>query len=144
MKLEDVATPSPSDNEILIRVRAASINLGDWELLIGRPLFISVLAHLFSHEQQYKFTPTSVTAEKGGIFPPKAKILGTDIAGSVEAVGQVTEIGIIGNTVCLPPVRHASFKTDALIGANRRIQPNSCVEGPDLTVWQKRIVRDLY
>ena len=88
MKLEDVATPSPSDNEILIRVRAASINLGDWELLIGRPLFISVLAHLFSHEQQYKFTPTSVTTEKGGIFPPKAKILGTDIAGSVEAVGK--------------------------------------------------------
>ena len=88
MKLEDVATPSPSDNEILIRVRAASINLGDWELLIGRPLFISVLAHLFSREQQYEFAPTSVTEEKGGIFPPKAKILGTDIAGSVEAVGK--------------------------------------------------------
>jgi NADPH:quinone reductase-like Zn-dependent oxidoreductase len=88
LKLEDVATPAPADDEILIRVVAASINLGDWELLTGRPRFISVLAHLFSREQQYEFASTSVTAGKGGIFPPKAKILGTDVAGHVEAVGK--------------------------------------------------------
>lgn len=88
LKLEDVGTPSPTDDEILIRVRAASINLGDWELLTGRPLFISVLAHLFSPKQQYEFAPTSVTANGGGIFSPKTKILGTDVAGRVEAVGK--------------------------------------------------------
>lgn len=47
LRLEEVTTPTPADDEILIRVRAASINLGDWELLTGRPLFISLLAHLF-------------------------------------------------------------------------------------------------
>jgi len=74
LALEQVATPVPGDEEVLIRVRAASINLGDWELLTGRPLFISVLAHLFSREQRYELAPTSVTANKAGWFPPKAKI----------------------------------------------------------------------
>ncbi len=87
LRLEEVATPVPANSEILIRVCAASINLGDWELLTGRPLFISVLAHLFSREQRYEFALTSVTASKGGFFPPKAKILGTDVAGRVKAVG---------------------------------------------------------
>ncbi len=87
LRIEEVTTPTPADNEILIRVRAASINLGDWELLTGRPLFISLLAHLFSREQRYEFAPTSVTTSKAGFFPPKAKILGTDVAGRVEAVG---------------------------------------------------------
>jgi len=72
----------------LIRVGAASVNLGDWELLTGHPLFISVLAHLFSREQRYEFAPTSVTTSKGGFFPPIVKILGTDVAGRVEAVGR--------------------------------------------------------
>ena len=87
LRLEEVTTPTPADDEILIRVYAASINLGDWELLTGRPRFISVLAHLFSRKQRYEFAATSVTAGKGGLFPPKAKILGTDVAGRVEAVG---------------------------------------------------------
>ena len=86
--LEEVATPEPADDEILIGVRAASINLGDWELLTGRPRFISVLAHLFSRKQRYHFASTSVTAGKGGLFPPKAKILGTDVSGRVEATGR--------------------------------------------------------
>jgi NADPH:quinone reductase-like Zn-dependent oxidoreductase len=88
LKLEEVVTPQPTENEVLVRIRAASINLGDWELLTGRPRFISALAHLFSKKQQYEFAPTSVTAEKDGMFSPKAKILGTDIAGRVEAVGK--------------------------------------------------------
>ncbi len=88
LALEEVTTPSPGDEEILIRVRAASINLGDWELLTGQPRFISVLAHLFSRKQRYEFAPASVTATRAGLFPPKAKILGTDVAGVVESVGK--------------------------------------------------------
>ncbi len=88
LRLEDVATPTPSDDEILLRINAASVNLGDWELLTGRPRFISILAHLFSRKQRYDFAPTSVTARKGGLFSPKIRILGTDVAGRVEAVGQ--------------------------------------------------------
>jgi NADPH:quinone reductase-like Zn-dependent oxidoreductase len=88
LKLEEVVTPQPTENEVLVRICAASINLGDWELLTGHPRFISVLAHFFSSKQQYQFAPTSVTAKKAGMFSPKAKILGTDIAGRIEAVGK--------------------------------------------------------
>lgn len=87
LKLEEVETPTPADDEILIRVVAASINLGDWELLTGHPRFIAVLAHMFSRKQQYEFSSTSITNSSSGFFPPKAKILGTDVAGRVEAVG---------------------------------------------------------
>ena len=73
LALEEVATPVPENKEVLIRVRAASINLGDWELLTGRRVFIGVLAHLFSRKQRYQFAPTSVTASKGGCFRPKRR-----------------------------------------------------------------------
>lgn len=109
LALEQVATPVPGDEEVLIRVRAASINLGDWELLTGRPLFISVLAHLFSREQRYELAPTSVTANKAGWFPPKAKILGTDIAGVVESAGKNVTQFHVGDEVFGMAERFGAF-----------------------------------
>ena len=37
LNVEEVETPTPRDHEVLIRVHAASVNLGDWELLTGDP-----------------------------------------------------------------------------------------------------------
>src|SRR5688500_14762045 len=66
LKLEEVQKPTPADNELLIKVYAASINRSDWESLIGRPLYVRI----------------------GGLFKPGTKILGSDIAGIVEAAGK--------------------------------------------------------
>lgn len=66
LKLEEVAKPAPADNQLLIKVRAASLNRSDWESLIGKPLYVRF----------------------GGLFKPGNKILGSDIAGTVEAVGK--------------------------------------------------------
>ncbi len=44
LKLEEIQKPTPWDDEILVRVHAASANLGDWELLRADPLFIAVMA----------------------------------------------------------------------------------------------------
>ncbi|MBE0684039.1 MAG: NAD(P)-dependent alcohol dehydrogenase [Anaerolineales bacterium] len=66
LKLEEVKKPTPSDNQLLIKIRAASVNRSDWEGLIGRPLYARI----------------------GGLFTPGNKILGSDIAGTVEAVGK--------------------------------------------------------
>jgi NADPH:quinone reductase-like Zn-dependent oxidoreductase len=69
LEFRDVPKPSPSDEEVLIRVRASSINSWDWEFLNGTP-FISRLMF--------------------GLLKPKPgkQRLGADIAGTVEAVGK--------------------------------------------------------
>ena len=96
LRLEELQKPTARDDELLIRVRAVSLNLGDWELLTGDPLFIAVLATLFAPGPRYD--PVSLTDEGsgsaaphptgGGLLKPRHKILGTDIAGRVEAVGK--------------------------------------------------------
>jgi len=68
LELKEVEKPIPRDNEVLIKVHAASINSWDWELLRGTPY------------------PNRLTF--GLLKPNKINILGCDIAGQVEAVGE--------------------------------------------------------
>jgi NADPH:quinone reductase-like Zn-dependent oxidoreductase len=66
LKFQDIEKPSPGDNEVLIKMRAVSLNLSDWEIMRGRPLYSRIW----------------------GLFTPRFKILGSDLAGRVEAVGR--------------------------------------------------------
>lgn len=68
LELTEVPKPTPKPNELLIKVHASSINSWDWEYLNGTP-FINRLMF--------------------GLLKPKAgkQILGADVAGTVEAVG---------------------------------------------------------
>jgi len=71
VEIRDVERPEPADDEVLVRVHAVSLNLADWYAVTGRP---------------YVARPTS------GMRTPKSERLGTDYAGTVEAVGAgVTE-----------------------------------------------------
>jgi len=67
LHLEEVPLPTLRDGDVLVRVRAASANAGDWHLLRGTPLPFRLVA---------------------GLRIPKFKIIGTDVAGHVEAVGR--------------------------------------------------------
>jgi NADPH:quinone reductase-like Zn-dependent oxidoreductase len=67
LELKEVEKPTPKDDEVLVRVHAASLNDWDWGALQGIP-FINRL--LF------------------GLLKPKKQILGSDIAGRIEAVGK--------------------------------------------------------
>jgi len=62
----EVETPTPRDDEVLVKVHAASVNSWDWELLRKRPFMVSL----------------------GERSDPRYKILGADIAGRIEAVGR--------------------------------------------------------
>jgi NADPH:quinone reductase-like Zn-dependent oxidoreductase len=68
LSLQEVDKPLVPANGVLVQVRAASINAGDWHLMRGDP-FLSRLMF-------------------GGILKPKFKTLGMDVAGRVEAVGK--------------------------------------------------------
>jgi NADPH:quinone reductase-like Zn-dependent oxidoreductase len=66
LALRDVDQPIPAGNEVLVRVRAASVNARDWHLMRGDPY---------------------VARPSFGLRRPRVKIRGTDFAGRVEAVG---------------------------------------------------------
>ena len=68
LKLEEIPKPTPGDNEVLVKVYAASANAADWHMMRGKPFLIRLMV--------------------GGLLKPKNKILGTDIAGRVETVGR--------------------------------------------------------
>ncbi len=67
VQVKDVEEPVPKDDEVLIRVRAASVNPLDWHFMRGTPYFLRIPA---------------------GLRKPKDGRLGVDVAGQVEAVGR--------------------------------------------------------
>jgi len=67
LKLAEVDQPILSDNSVLVRVHATSVHAGDCHLMRGKPFLIRLIY--------------------GGMRSPKIKILGTDVAGEVKAVG---------------------------------------------------------
>jgi NADPH:quinone reductase-like Zn-dependent oxidoreductase len=85
LRVEEVPRPTPREDEVLIRVHAASVNLGDWELLTGEPRYITVIARLFAPKPR-RDEGSPVPKRRRGA--PKYEILGTDVAGRVEAVGR--------------------------------------------------------
>ncbi len=91
LNVEEVQTPTPADDEVLVRVHAASVNLGDWEVLTAKPLYITVLARIFGPRPRHKVVSLNdggASARRGGLLKPRYKILGTDLAGRVESVGK--------------------------------------------------------
>ena len=65
LQLEEVEKPAPKDNEVLVKIHAVSLNASDWEFLTGSPLYTRIW----------------------GLKKPGYKILGSDFAGRVAAVG---------------------------------------------------------
>ena len=67
LTLSEVEKPAVTDNSVLVKVHASSINSGDWRLMRGTPFLVRLMY--------------------GGLRKPKIKTLGVDFAGRVEAVG---------------------------------------------------------
>ena len=79
LRLARVARPEIGDSEVLIRVHAASVHIGDWHVMTGLPYLLRVVGF--------------------GFRAPKARVRGMDVAGVVEAVGQNTTRFKVGNEV---------------------------------------------
>ncbi len=79
LRLQDVAKPTPKDNEVLVKVHATSINAADKLFLNGSSFMVRLMA--------------------GGNRKPKNPILGADVAGIVEAVGSSVTQFKVGDAV---------------------------------------------
>ena len=66
VRLTDVPTPVPGANEVLVRLHAASVNDWDYAMVCGKPFLVRMI---------------------GGLLKPRTRIVGGDIAGTIEAIG---------------------------------------------------------
>ncbi len=73
VEVREVPVPTPGAGQVLVRVVATSVNLSDWECLVGSPAYARI----------------------GGLRSPARPVLGSDIAGTVAAVGDgVTGVAV--------------------------------------------------
>ncbi len=70
LRSRDIPKPQVGDDEVLVRVHAASVHVGDWILMTGSPFVMRMAT---------------------GLRKPKNPVLGTDVAGTVEAIGKDVE-----------------------------------------------------
>src|SRR5918995_5213545 len=85
LELTDIDKPEPGDDEVLVRVHAASVNPADWHFLRGTPYIARLQL---------------------GLRKPKDRVLGCDVAGQVEAVGKNVKMLQPGEEVFGSPFMH--------------------------------------
>jgi NADPH:quinone reductase-like Zn-dependent oxidoreductase len=120
LSIKEIDKPVPKDNEVLIRVYAASVSRTDNHVLTGKPFFMRL------------FT---------GLFKPKLSITGSDFAGQVEAVGTSVQSFKVGDKVmgfggvlCIGShTQYITFpETEGIVLMPRNInyeQAAACLEG---------------
>ena len=78
LTIKEVETPVPKDDEILVKVYAATVNRSDYHILTGKPFFMRLFI---------------------GLFKPKLSTTGTDFAGQIEAIGKDVASFKIGDKI---------------------------------------------
>ncbi len=68
LEVRDVAVPTLAEDEVLVKVRAASVHPDVWHVVTGRPLLLRLMG--------------------SGLRRPRIQVPGTDLAGTVESVGR--------------------------------------------------------
>ena len=99
VKIEEIAKPKPRNNEVLIRIRAATVTAGDWRVRsLTTPKRWGLIARLVL-----------------GVFRPRRRIPGSELAGEIEAVGRnVTKFKARDKVFAFPGLGlacHAEYRT---------------------------------
>lgn len=94
LQMAEVAKPVPTDDKVLVKIHAVSINGADREALVGSPGYVRI----------------------GGLFKPGNPILASDIAGRIEQVGKnVTEFQVGDEVFGEIPGYHGGFAEYAAV-----------------------------
>ncbi|MBE2193739.1 MAG: NAD(P)-dependent alcohol dehydrogenase [Anaerolinea sp.] len=124
LRLQEVEKPTPSADEVLVKVHAVSLTKGDRYLMRGTPFLLRM---------------------ESGLRRPKKQILGMDIAGTVEAVGANITQFKVGDAVYLDNTKNlgglaeyvcASPQTMALKPASISFEEVSTVPSAAITALQ--------
>ena len=75
LELREIEKPTPREDEVLVKVHAASVNAMDYRFLTGTPYLARIMA---------------------GLLKPRQGILGLDVAGRVEEVGAIVDLTGVG------------------------------------------------
>lgn len=117
VRIEDVADPTPGDADVLIRVHATTVTTADWRIrskVMPSPIFRLIAPLVF------------------GLRSPRKKVLGTECAGIIEAVGaRVTKFTPGDRVVAAVGARlgtHAEFVRVPESAAITRVPPNLTLE----------------
>ena len=86
--MQEIEVPAIEDDEVLVKVHAASVHWHDVHFLTGTPFMARIMA--------------------GGLLKPKKRVLGSDLARRVEAVGE-NVIQFRPGDEAFTPVRHGCF-----------------------------------
>ncbi|HEY5783737.1 MAG TPA: NAD(P)-dependent alcohol dehydrogenase [Microlunatus sp.] len=68
LRIAEIAVPTVGPDDVLVRVRAAGVHIGDWHVMTGQPYLMRIMGF--------------------GFRGPKARVRGMDVAGTVDAVGR--------------------------------------------------------
>jgi len=89
LSLQEIEKPVVRPGEILVKIRAAGVNPQDWHCLRGKPLLARLMV--------------------GGLLKPGHQVLGSDVAGRVEAVGDGVTAFKPGDDVFAMNFKHGAF-----------------------------------
>lgn len=100
LELQDIDKPVVKDDEVLVRVHAASVHPDVWHVVRGVPYVLRIMG--------------------AGLLKPKNRVPGTDVAGHVEPVGR--------NVKELQPVmRYSARASEAISGTTAATLPSTCL-----------------
>ena len=99
----EIQAPIPGPGEILVKLFAASVNPQDWHCLRGKPLLARLLV--------------------GGLLKPGHQVLGSDVAGTVEAVGADVARFNPGDRVFAMSFQHGAFAEYATLRESKAVAP---------------------
>jgi NADPH:quinone reductase-like Zn-dependent oxidoreductase len=114
IEVNEVERPVPKDGEFLIRVRAASVNPLDWKTMKGGP---AIVRWLFRQR------------------PPEIKLLGVDVAGTVEVLGKSISQFSIGEEVF--GTCRGAFAEYACISESRSFLKSVLVKKPSSVTFEQ-------